>query len=163
VSTETLSPSPRSELCRHHPRTQPRPPQNTWNINILVVEDDAADTSLILDVLRRHPNVSTANAIDAPDLALHQLETGHLKPDLVLLDINMPRIDGFGFLRALRQIPTMVSVPVVFLTTSCLARDVVEAKHGSAASYVIKPDTYRELQTRLDLVIKRAVSGAWSQ
>jgi two-component system chemotaxis response regulator CheY len=149
----------------YHPqaRNELRPPQNNWNINVLVVEDDPADTSLILNVLRRHPGVSSAHAIDSPDVALEQLRAGHLSPDLVLLDIHMPRIDGFGFLESLRKIPAMARTPVVFLTTSCLASDVVEARHCSASSYVIKPDTYAELQTRLDAVIRKAVSGAWSK
>jgi CheY-like chemotaxis protein len=132
-----------------------------WNLNVLLVEDDAADASLILSVLQRHASVSTARAMDSPALALSQVATGRIIPDLVLLDIHMPRINGFQFLERLRQIPSMVSVPVVFLTTSGLDRDVSEYVRGSAVSYVLKPDSYGELQTRLDAVIKRAVSRAW--
>lgn len=160
--------APPSPLARQeaHVRRLPlesRASQHVWSINILVVEDDPADTSLILNVLRRHPNVSATHATDAPDTALAQLSAGQLDPDLVLLDIHMPRLDGFGFLEGLRRIPSMVGVPVVFLSTSRLARDVIEARHTSASFYVIKPDTYQELQTRLDGVIKRAISGAWSR
>jgi CheY-like chemotaxis protein len=159
--------TPSSSLCdapfKRQSRFEPRPPLRVWSINVLLVEDDAADTSLILNVLKRHPNVSTAHAADAPDIALHQLASGHLRPDLVLLDIHMPRINGFGFLEGLRQIPTMAAVPVVFLTTSCLGKDVVAARHSSASFYLIKPDSYVELQTRLDGVIKRAISGVWSK
>jgi DNA-binding response OmpR family regulator len=57
----------------------------------------------------------------------------------------------------------MAETPVVFLTTSCLINDVMEARRGSANLYVVKPDTREELQQRLDAVIKRAVSGAWSR
>jgi two-component system response regulator AdeR len=147
------------------PPLQPvaRPGTRTWSINVLVVEDDLADTSLILDVLRRHPSVATAHATDAPDLALRQLANGHLEPDLVLLDIRMPRLDGFEFLDRLRRIPAMFDTPVVFLTTSAFASDVIEAKHSSACSYVVKPETYEELRKRLDKVIKTLLSGAWSR
>ncbi|MDB5470523.1 MAG: domain/GGDEF domain protein [Caulobacter sp.] len=138
---------------------EPRSSQRPWSVNILLVEDDAADTSLILDVLKRHPKVSAAQASDHPELALTQIAAGRWEPNLVLLDIHMPRIDGFAFLERLRLIPAMASVPVVFLTTSCLARDAVKAQQGSAASYIIKPNTYAELQARLDTVIKRAVFG----
>ena len=142
---------------------EPKAEQRAWAINVMVVDDDAADTSLILNVLKRHPNVSSTHAIDAPEVALEQLTSGHLKPDLVLLDIHMPRLDGFAFLNRIRRIPDMVFTPVVFLTTSCLATDVIEARHSSASFYVIKPDTYLELNARLDWVVKRAVSGAWSR
>jgi CheY-like chemotaxis protein len=163
VSLAAISTPPRDARVRRRPRFEPRPVQQVWSINVLLVEDDAADTTLILNVLKRHPNVSTAHAANAPDLALSQLAAGHLNPDLILLDIHMPRMNGFRFLDSLRRIPVMTGVPVVFLTTSGLARDVVEARHCSAAFYVIKPDTYVELQARLDGVIKRAISGVWSK
>jgi CheY-like chemotaxis protein len=137
------------------------PSLDRWSINVLLVEDDMADTSLILNVLRRHANVSTAHASNAPDLTLQQLAEGRMAPDLILLDIRMPKIDGFEFLDRLRHIPTMGDVPVVFLTTSRLASDVIEARHSSAVFYVIKPESYHELQSRLDGVIQKTLSGAW--
>ena len=153
----------RSSGFRRPPLSAPRPELRVWSMNVLLVEDDAADTDLILNVLKRHPDVSAAHATDEPHLALRQLASGKLKPDLVLLDIHMPRIDGFEFLARLRRIPAMVSVPVVFLTTSCLARDAAAARDGSASLYVIKPDTYHELHARLDVVIRRAISDYWNR
>jgi CheY-like chemotaxis protein len=129
-----------------------------WSIDVLVVEDDAADSNLILGALKRHPKVASAHAADTPHLALRQLAAGAMKPDLVLLDIHMPRLDGFEFLDALRKVPAMAQVPVVFVTTSARAMDVVSAKLSSASLYVVKPDSFIELQTRLDGVIKRLFS-----
>ena len=141
-----------------------RPARRVWNLNVLLVDDDVADTELILNVLKRHPEVSTARATDAPEFALRQLASeNHLKPDLVLLDIQMPRMNGFNFLEAMRQIPSMAHVPVVFLTTSRLASDVARTKEGSASLYVIKPDSYFELQARLNGVLRRAASGRWEK
>jgi|HubBroStandDraft_1064217.scaffolds.fasta_scaffold506150_2 DNA-binding response OmpR family regulator len=141
---------------------EPRSPNRTWSLNVLLVDDDAADTHLILNALRRHPQVSAAQATDAPDFALRQLAMGRLKPDLVLLDIHMPKVDGFTFLREMRKIPAMAPVPVVFLTTSRLESDVVRAKDGTASSYVVKPETYFELQARLNGVVRQAAAGRWS-
>ena len=133
-----------------------------WNLNVLLVEDDAADTSLIMGVLKHHPDVASAQALDAPDVALRQLGAGRLRPDLVLLDVQMPKLNGFSFLAGMRHVPGMADTPVVFLTTSSLTKDVMRALDSSAALYVVKPDTLAELQFRLDGVIKRAVSGVWS-
>jgi DNA-binding response OmpR family regulator len=141
---------------------EPRSPNRTWSLNVLLIDDDVADTCLILNVLKRHPQVSAAHATDAPIFALRQLAMGRLRPDLVLLDIHMPKIDGFTFLREMRQIPNMASVPVVFLTTSRLERDVVLAKDATASSYVIKPESYFELQARLNGVVRQAAAGRWS-
>jgi CheY-like chemotaxis protein len=140
-----------------------RPETRAWSISVLVVEDDLADSSLILDVLRRHSSVASAHATDAPDQALKQLASGQLRPDLVLLDIRMPRLDGFEFLERLRRISGLEDTPVVFLTTSAFASDVIEAKHSSARSYIVKPESYEELKLRLDRVIKNTLSGAWSR
>jgi DNA-binding response OmpR family regulator len=144
------------------PQFQPRSPVRTWSLNVLLIDDDAADTSLILNALRRHPQVSAAHATDAPEFALRQLETGRLKPDLVLLDIQMPRLNGFAVLTKLRRIPSMAEVPVVFLTTSRLESDVIRAKGATASSYVIKPESYLELQARLNGVVRQAAAGRWS-
>ncbi|HLK26251.1 MAG TPA: response regulator [Caulobacteraceae bacterium] len=161
MSSETL-PRPRiaaAPVVQANARRETR----AWCINVLVVEDDLADASLIMDVLKRHPSVAYAQATDAPELALRQLASGHLSPDLILLDIRMPRLDGFEFLDRLRRIPAMLDTPVAFLTTSAFAGDVLEAKHSSACSYVVKPETYEELKERLGKVIKTALSGAWSR
>jgi two-component system, OmpR family, response regulator AdeR len=143
------------------PEFEPKPPNRTWSLNVLLVDDDVADTCLILNVLRRHPQVSAAHATDAPEFALRQLELGRLKPDLVLLDIHMPKVSGFTFLRQMREIPSVAKVPVVFLTTSCLESDVIRAKYETASSYVIKPESYLELQARLNAVVRQAAAGRW--
>ena len=80
----------------------------------------------------------------------------------VIVDERLPERSatlGTLFLDRLRQIPEMFETPVVFLTTSALASDVIEAKHSSACSYIVKPETYDELKARLDKVITRVVSG----
>jgi CheY-like chemotaxis protein len=137
-------------------------PMARWCINILVVEDDPADTSLILSALKHHPDVASAHAMDRPDAALQLLASGSLQPDLILLDIHMPRIDGFGFMERLRRIPGMFDTPVAFLTTSRLASNVEAARELTVSHYVVKPDTFADLQARLNVVIKRIKSGAWS-
>jgi DNA-binding response OmpR family regulator len=162
VSLATSAPSFR-DAARTAPQPAPHALRSDWNINVLLVEDDAADTSLILDVLRHHPRVASAAALAAPDIALLQLEVGHMTPDLVLLDIHMPRIDGFQFLTRLRLIKAMASVPVVFLTTSVHLADVTDAKRSSASSYVTKPDSFGELKERLDVVIRRVIADGSTQ
>lgn len=159
MSLATFATSLRHGSRRSAPRPSAAAPRPDWNLNVLLVEDDLADTSLILDVLNRHPKVASAHAVAAPDIALLQLEVGHLSPDLVLLDIHMPRIDGFQFLTRLRLIRAMADVPVVFLTTSVLLADLMESKRSSAASYLTKPETYADLQDRLDGVIRAVIAA----
>ena len=143
-------------------KRRPRIAFNAWAINVLVIEDDPADASIVLDVLRRHPNVASANAFQEPDTALFHLATGRYRPDLILLDILMPKVNGFKFLEALESIPLVRDTPVVMLTTSRYMRDVEQARSSPACGYIVKPDSYSELKTRLDGAVKQAISGKWS-
>jgi CheY-like chemotaxis protein len=133
-----------------------------WTIEVLVIEDDEADRSLIMDVVKRDPNVSALYATDAADQALIDLQRGRLRPNLIFLDIQMPRLNGFKFLEALRLIPSMRDTAVVVLTTSGLARDAKEACTGGVNLYIVKPDSYEELKVRLSAVVNQARTGVWS-
>jgi len=143
--------------------TRKKASSRVWNLDVLLIDDDEADTALILTVLKRHPEVSTARATDAPQFALRQLAAGgQLRPDLILLDIHMPRLNGFDFLEAMRAIPSMVHVPVIFLTTSALPGDLAKSNDSSASLCVIKPDSYAGLQSCLNGVLRCAASGRWN-
>lgn len=132
---------------------------NAEQINVLLVEDDAADTRLIQTALKRHRDVGEVVARNLPGRALLELAAGRLNPNLILLDIVMPRLDGFQFLEVLRRLPGMSDIPVAFLTTSSSSRDIKRAQETSACDYIVKPESFEELETRMDAVIKKAAKG----
>jgi len=145
----------------HKQRPSPRPglSLNVWRVNVLLVEDDAADSELIQRALKRHPDIGTVTVHSSPIDALDQLHVPAYRPTLILLDIHMPKIDGFQFLELMREIPEMADVPVVFLTTSRSVRDVEGARGSTACGYLIKPDRYEELEAALHNLLKQAVAG----
>ena len=132
---------------------------NVWRVNVLLVEDDEADVELIRRALRCQVDVGSIDVRRAPDVALDDLRTGAVKPTIILLDIHMPKLDGFQFMRRLREIDHMREIPVVLLTTSRSLRDVEEARRSSACAYLVKPDQFEELKMCLDSLIKQAVVG----
>lgn len=149
---------------RKYARTQspifrPGIPLDAPRLDVLVVEDDAADTRLIQTALRRTPDIGSVTTRNLPGRALLELSAGRLQPGLVFLDIIMPRLDGFQFLEVMRRVPSMTSVPVVFLTSSAAARDVKKANDFAALGYIVKPDSYEELEARIGAVIRQAVNG----
>ena len=148
-------------LMRRRPR--PQVAERLWSVDVLVVEDDAADASLIESALRRDTRVRNIQVSDAPDDVLFELATGKVRPNLILLDIHMPRLNGFKFLEALRRVPALADTPVVFLTTSRLSRDVQQARMTSVNTYIVKPDTFAELKARLASVVEQTLTGVWSR
>ena len=107
---------------------------------ILLVEDNDDDAELTLRALNKHKLatriVRARDGIEAREL-LHG-ETS-LRPDLMLIDLNMPRLDGIGLLRKVRAQPTTRSLPIVILTSSNEDRDVIDGYRLGANSYVRKP------------------------
>ena len=133
------------------PGASPKP----RGIKVLLVEDDPADTQLIQRALLRHPDVCDVATRNSPTRTLMEMSAGGLRPALIFLDISMPGIDGFQFLEALRKIHAMREVPVVFITSSAFVHDVGRAIRSSARDYIVKPDSFEELEKKLDIAIKR--------
>ncbi|HEX6599774.1 MAG TPA: response regulator [Gemmatimonadaceae bacterium] len=113
-------------------------------LNILLVEDDEVD---VLNVRRAFQKNNIANPLFVASNGLEALEQlrGHMIPRerrIVLLDLNMPRMNGIEFLRELRQDPELKLTPVVVLTTSNDERDRIEAYNLNVAGYLLKPVTF---------------------
>ena len=106
---------------------------------ILLVEDNTADALLIQEALDQ---VSTGHVVDvAADgvLALEHLRSGAPLPDLMLLDLNLPRKDGREVLAEIKSDPALRSIPVVVLTTSKAEEDILRSYDLHANAYVTKP------------------------
>ncbi|HEX8391456.1 MAG TPA: response regulator [Longimicrobium sp.] len=113
-------------------------------LNILLVEDDEVD---VMNVRRAFQKNNIRNPLWVAGNGLEALETlrGSDMPRerrLVLLDLNMPRMNGIEFLRALRDDAELRPTPVVVLTTSADERDRVDAYNLNVAGYILKPVTF---------------------
>ncbi|MFE5560647.1 response regulator [Streptomyces sp. NPDC056544] len=114
--------------------------------DVLLVEDDAADALLIEEALSER---GTRNLVQVTDglAALEHLRTpGTARPDLIVLDLNMPRMNGRDLLRVLKSDETLQTIPVVVLTTSSAPDDVVGAYSSHANAYVTKPVNLEEFE-----------------
>lgn len=85
----------------------------------------------------------------------HANRLSRLQPSLVLLDINLPRIDGFEVLRRMRQAPLYRNTPVVMLTTSDERSDLLRGYHLGADSYLCKPMDFDSFTDLLEQVTRR--------
>ncbi len=111
---------------------------------VLLVEDDTIDAMTVRRAFRdlnvTNALVHVTNGEEALD-RLHD-ETSD-KPCLILLDLNMPRMNGIEFLAVAKADRALKRIPVIVLTTSGEERDVVESFRLNAAGYIIKPVDYR--------------------
>jgi CheY-like chemotaxis protein len=107
--------------------------------HILLVEDSSTDAFLIQEALREVAFEHTVEVAVDGEQALDRLRGTGPRPDLVLLDLNLPRKDGREVLAEVKSDPDLRTIPVIVLTTSSAAPDVAFAYHHHANSYVRKP------------------------
>jgi two-component system, chemotaxis family, response regulator Rcp1 len=113
---------------------------------ILLVEDSQADVRLTREALAEVEEASELHVAPDGDAALDFLRRDGPRPDLILLDLNLPGKDGRELLAELRADPELHTIPVVVLTTSGAADDIRRTYDLAAASYVTKPVEASELR-----------------
>ena len=119
------------------------------NKKILVIDDDSTITDLIKSILTKEGySVFTANC--GKD-GLVKAEENH--PDLILMDITMPDMDGYQTTQEIKKNPSLADVPVVFLTGKSASEDGGKAFATGGASYVRKPFHNQQLRDLVNLIM----------
>jgi CheY-like chemotaxis protein len=134
-------------------------------LRILVAEDDPDDQLLIREALKAaHIQHHVTFVSDGQELlekmsreAERHLPINRL-PDLILLDLNMPRMDGREALKRIKADPTLRRIPVVVFTTSTDRMDVVQAYETGSNAYIVKPETFTDLVS-----IMQSLDDYWSK
>ena len=118
-------------------------------INIILVEDDEVDVMNVKRAFKKNkitnPLYVAGNGLEALSLLRPQDGQPAIVPPkrrLILLDLNMPKMNGLEFLHQLRADPHLMAIPVIVLTTSDEDRDKVEAYQLNVAGYILKPVTF---------------------
>ena len=121
---------------------------------ILLVEDDEVD---IMTIQRALKDLRVANSLEVTlngEDALDYLRNpGKAKPCIILLDINMPRMNGIEFLKERSRDGGLKSIPVVVLTSSREEQDMVQSFSLGVAGYMIKPVDYRQFVETIRVIV----------
>ncbi|WP_369049434.1 response regulator [Tenacibaculum sp. UWU-22] len=127
------------------------------SLQILLIEDDA------IEVMKLNRTIASLNLphkiIEANngEEALHILEKKTSLPDIILLDLNMPKINGIEFLSILKNDEILKYIPTIILTTSSNKKDLLECYKIGVAGYVLKPLKYEEYVLKIQNLL-----GYWS-
>jgi two-component system response regulator AdeR len=122
------------------------------NALVLVVEDDP-DIGRVLEAYLAREGLRTVRAVDGEIALQHHLS---LRPDLILLDANLPKLDGFSVLAEVRR---RGDTPVVFVTALAEDVDKLSALRSGADDYVVKPFNPVEVVARVKAVLKRSMGS----
>ncbi|MEZ0542035.1 response regulator [Fibrella arboris] len=113
--------------------------------HIFLVDDDEDDQFLVQQVIKQYSPESTVEVLDNGEQLICALKHTSTLPSLVLLDLNMPRMNGLEALRHVRADQSYNDVPIVILTTSDNDGDRQQALRLQATDYLVKPGTAEQM------------------
>lgn len=122
-------------------------------LNILLVEDDQIEIMKMKRVLATFEVSHHVTEVNNGEIALKYLQDTNQLPDIILLDLNMPRLNGLEFLEILKQNTRLKYLPVVILTTSDNSVDLKESFKTGVAGYILKPLKYEDYQRKIEALI----------
>ncbi len=127
---------------------------------VLLAEDSRVQAQLVEIIFEEVPEVELAAVVEDGSDALAYLRreepyANSQPPDLVLLDINMPNVDGFEVLSQMKNDPALRTIPVVMLTTSTDDEDVVKSYEDGASTFMQKPVDVEKMREMLNKLADR--------
>jgi len=120
----------------------------TATCRILLVEDNPADVFLLKEALQSsglHFELTTASDGEKALQLLFDQHPAHVNPDLILLDLNLPRVNGHILLQKIKSDPRTEAIPAIVMSSSAAASDVTQAYLEHANCYIRKPATLEDL------------------
>ncbi len=131
-----------------------------WSLDILAAEDTPSDVELLKMALDRCGDVRSLQIVRDGSEVIAFLkgeppfhDPARQAPNIVFLDIKMPRMGGLAVLKWLRQHPECSVIPVIVMSNSSLEQDILEAYHLGANAYFEKPTSFAELQEVLRSIL----------
>ena len=131
---------------------------NHNNRSILLVEDDEVDAMSVKRALKDLNVTNRLHHVENAELALEYLRSDkNERPAIILLDINMPGMNGIELLKIIKQDPDIRHIPIIILTTSRIEGEKYESFSSGAAGFMVKPVEYRQF-----VEVIRAINLYWT-
>lgn len=123
---------------------------------LLYVEDNPANLALVEELIGLRSDLKLLTAIDG-NVGIQFARA--YQPDMILMDIKMPGLSGFGALEVLRQDPATAHIPVMALSANAIPRDIARGMEAGFFSYLTKPIKVREFMAALDVALRYAAEN----
>jgi PAS domain S-box-containing protein len=136
---------------------RPASPSGSAQQTVLYIEDNPSNLKLVTQILVRRPNIHLLTA-HTPDLGI-ELALAH-QPDLILLDINLPGMDGYQALEIFKADDRTRAIPVIAVTANALPRDIERGKAAGFSDYLIKPLNIMQFHAAIDQLLYRTENQA---
>ncbi|PKB15918.1 response regulator [Flavobacterium sp. 5] len=124
------------------------------SLNILLIEDDAIEVMKFNKVLKNLEQVHKIIEANNGEEALSILENKVIIPDIIVLDLNMPKINGIEFLSILKADDVLKYIPAIVLTTSNNHKDLLAFYRIGIAGYMLKPLKYEDYVDKIEKMIQ---------
>jgi len=130
---------------------------NPTDLKFLIVDDFSTMRRIVRGLLKE---MGCNNADEAEDgaVALNMLKTN--KYDFVVSDINMPNMNGFDLLKAVKAEDSLKHIPVLMVTAEARKEDIVLAAQSGAAGYIVKPFTKATLEEKVQKILQKLAATA---
>jgi DNA-binding response OmpR family regulator len=124
--------------------------------NLFLVDDDAEDQEIFVDAVKEIDNSILCFCLHGGDDALQSFreQKDHL-PDIIFLDLNMPKVNGKQLLAELKKIETLRNTPMIMYSTFFGENDIAEIKGLGAAHHLVKPTKFDELRNSLSFILTK--------
>ena len=122
------------------------------DLRFLIVDDFSTMRRIVRNLLKES-GFSDADEAEDGLVALHKLQAS--KFDFVVTEINMPNMNGFQLLNAIKADDKLKHLPVLMVTAEARKEDIVAAAQGGAAGYIVKPFTKATLEDKVTFIIKK--------
>lgn len=123
------------------------------SLNYLLIEDDEIERLKFVRVLKKNNYPYKLTEAKNGEEALDILEKQDA-PDLILLDLNMPKMNGLEFLKMLKSNPKLKYVPIIILSTSNNHRDLKQCYEEGIAGYIVKPLKYEDYVNKIKALVE---------
>ncbi|GHC47031.1 response regulator [Ulvibacter litoralis] len=123
------------------------------NLSILFIEDDVVETMKMNRTLVKLGLIHAIQEAKNGEEALRILMTKENLPDIILLDLNMPKVNGLEFLKIIKADERLRYIPTIVLTTSNNHKDLLECYEIGIAGYVLKPLKYEDYVSKMEKLL----------